>query len=456
MVDRTTAPLSPRVRPAIRRLAYWLGPVLFLIASWQIWDAVEALRLERAIQRTFAEGMPANPAVAFNAGRQRPPGQSDAAAYYAAANMAAVTIGFGSSDERSSAFDVTMAYREAMFDDRDVSAETAAAASAYLARYELPLRLVEQARNLPFGGATPGAESAYRLSGIWTISRLAGLRTLDLIHRAEAGSAFDSLIARMRFVRAFTERPWILDQTLAAQQIRMTATDTGILLSRARLSDMQLATLQDTLAGLVDDGGLEHVMASEVSWMYGNLESIWSGRRIGTGAFTWLARPLLRHHATALVQIAGDALAAARLPWPERPAAMAEIDRRRSMLPEFPQFVAGWRILPQLEDLTATMAAGVAAARASALVVAIERHRRQHGAVPAQLTELVPPPDREAVQDPFTGGSLKYARIGQAYAVYSVGSDGRDDGGKLLPDLPPGRMPGTLPPPDIGVRVTHR
>jgi hypothetical protein len=440
----------PRVRASIRRVLYWLLPVLLLIGAWQIWDAVEAARLTRAISHAFPEGMPSDAA-----GPRRPGGEPDAGVYYAAANMAAVAIGFRTEDRRPSGPEVTTAVRESLMNNADPPPDVARSASEYLALYGMPLRLIEEAREYPYGGATPGPESAYRLSGLSTLAGLTGLRMLDLIRRGETDSAFDALIARMQFVRAFADRPGLLDTRLRMQQMQRLATDTGILLSRATLSDAQLTTLLDTFDAVAGLSNLDEVIAFDASRLLGALESIWNGRRAGAGALVWLARPVLRHHATALIQITADARAAARLPWRDRAAAMAAIDERRSIVPELIRFIAPWRILPQLQDATASMAAGVAAERRARMAVALERYRRQFRVLPARLIDLASDLGMEQMQDPFTGETLKYTQNGREYVVYSIGSDGRDDGGTLMPDLPRGRMPGTVPPPDVGTRVSN-
>ena len=47
-------------------------------------------------------------------------------------------------------------------------------------------------------------------------------------------------------------------------------------------------------------------------------------------------------------------------------------------------------------------------------------------------------PARVSGTDPFTGGPLK-VRIGKDFRVYSVGRDGKDDGGRLRRETPKGK-----------------
>lgn len=63
--------------------------------------------------------------------------------------------------------------------------------------------------------------------------------------------------------------------------------------------------------------------------------------------------------------------------------------------------------------------------------LALAEFRAAHGSYPASLTELagVPP---LSLTDPFSGQPLRYRRTGASYLLYSIGPDGKDDGGKPM------------------------
>ena len=81
----------------------------------------------------------------------------------------------------------------------------------------------------------------------------------------------------------------------------------------------------------------------------------------------------------------------------------------------------------------------------------IQRYRGDRGAVPATLSDLVPAYADTLALDPFSGQVLKYVHDDEAYTVYSVGGDRRDDGGDLAPRARGSRAPGVSP--DAGVRI---
>jgi hypothetical protein len=72
--------------------------------------------------------------------------------------------------------------------------------------------------------------------------------------------------------------------------------------------------------------------------------------------------------------------------------------------------------------------------RAAAAGVAAVRFRKAKGRWPRSLEELVPKWLAEAPMDPFTGKPLPYRVDDEGVVVYSVGVDGKDDGGVETPE----------------------
>lgn len=68
--------------------------------------------------------------------------------------------------------------------------------------------------------------------------------------------------------------------------------------------------------------------------------------------------------------------------------------------------------------------------RLSVTAIALERYRLRHGRPPDELAALVPELLRGVPVDPMSGKPFGYRLIaGGSFALYSVGEDGRDDGG---------------------------
>lgn len=70
------------------------------------------------------------------------------------------------------------------------------------------------------------------------------------------------------------------------------------------------------------------------------------------------------------------------------------------------------------------------------MALAVERYRLAHGHWPDSLDQLVPMLLSGIPKDPFDGKAIRYRRLGDGVAIYSVGPDGIDDGGKADPSNP--------------------
>jgi hypothetical protein len=74
-----------------------------------------------------------------------------------------------------------------------------------------------------------------------------------------------------------------------------------------------------------------------------------------------------------------------------------------------------------------------AANRTCAAALACERYRLKHGTWPKGWDQLAPAFLPQVLIDPYTGTPLKLKPLDDGLIVYSVGFDGKDDGGDVLP-----------------------
>ncbi|MCW3054952.1 MAG: hypothetical protein JWN14_4122, partial [Chthonomonadales bacterium] len=69
------------------------------------------------------------------------------------------------------------------------------------------------------------------------------------------------------------------------------------------------------------------------------------------------------------------------------------------------------------------------------VMLALRAFQLEHGHYPASLTELAPTYLKKLPNDPFAAQeTYKYILNGNTYTLYSVGPDGKDDGGKAIDD----------------------
>ena len=71
----------------------------------------------------------------------------------------------------------------------------------------------------------------------------------------------------------------------------------------------------------------------------------------------------------------------------------------------------------------------VAQIRGARGALEVERFRLATGRLPDNLAELSPTFVNGIALDPFDGQPLRYKKLAKGYVVYSVGEDGKDDGG---------------------------
>ncbi|HVS34156.1 MAG TPA: hypothetical protein VMS17_01160, partial [Gemmataceae bacterium] len=84
------------------------------------------------------------------------------------------------------------------------------------------------------------------------------------------------------------------------------------------------------------------------------------------------------------------------------------------------------------------------------IAFALAAYRRDHGGYPAKLDDLAPKYLSAIPDDQFSGGPLIYHITDKGYLFYSVGVNGRDDGGHSFEDDPPGDdLPVSMPLPEL-------
>ena len=66
------------------------------------------------------------------------------------------------------------------------------------------------------------------------------------------------------------------------------------------------------------------------------------------------------------------------------------------------------------------------------LAFALAAYRADHGSYPAKLADLKPKYVAEVPQDIFSAAELHYKPDGAGYLLYSVGVNGKDDGGRTM------------------------
>jgi hypothetical protein len=123
-------------------------------------------------------------------------------------------------------------------------------------------------------------------------------------------------------------------------------------------------------------------------------------------------------------------------------------DERREYMSERVGAVFVHYFSPNFTKLTDAADGGEQTHRNALILTALGGHFADEKKYPEKLTDLVPKYLKELPGDVFSGKDLIYARTEAGYLFYSVGPNGKDDGGRLVTDEPRGD--------DVGVRVPRK
>lgn len=401
------------VRPAFRKWLRIVLPPLVLVFGWILWGNVEHGRYLRAVAAVEARMPQAGPALAVE----------DGSRFYAAAAVLA------DAPTALPPVQTAIAVRDALVTGKPVEPRMAQAARDTLRVNEPTFAVIDRAAQLELPGTVRQGNRAMVLRSVpaWGVmTPVMSLRTLDAIARGDGERAVGSLLSALRFLRGAAADTRSLSAIQQANVLRSLIADLTVLLQRCRLTDADLDQLDQVLARLMPSEELRRFILGQAEFRYSNV-SVY----VANGLYGDLIRPARYRVAAGIARSTLEALDVAEKPWPERVRGMARLsDWQVWLAPKELRVIGGDANRQTFQWLTENFAAGVATVNAARTAIAIERYRQAHGRWPAALSELG---TAERSLDPFTGSSLLFRLRGDGYLVYSVGRDGRDDGGDVGP-----------------------
>jgi hypothetical protein len=290
------------------------------------------------------------------------------------------------------------------------------------------------------------------------------------LHEGDGEAAVRDCICTLHLARSLGDEPCVFSQTFRSNIAERAVEGIHRVLGQVTLSDADLARLQAKLSEEVARDGWPIYLRADRAAAHRMFAAIGRGdlklssiRRRSViarqqmtlleGAAEWLDDrypPRINEaHAWVLAERTRLLEETASLPWHKRTPAVAAICADRARAPDLARLSTD----PKL--MLSSFQYHAAVIRCTLVAVAAERHRLRHGDWPASTAELVPGLLPELPLDPFGGHPLRYKRWPDGIVIYSVGTNGTDEGGQIL------LMPGQNQPwpNDIGVRlwdVAHR
>lgn len=256
-------------------------------------------------------------------------------------------------------------------------------------------------------------------------ARLLDLEAVVRAHEGDVAGVMQALEAAFAVGRSLENEPLQTSQLIRMACDYLARRRLTGLLPRVKFSDQDLLQLQEQLAQIEYESGLRRALIGE--------------RVMGQIELQKLSGPaiLLRGGAQPLhLETIRRFLAASQHPWPRALAEAQAIHRGLKADIGNASGLSRSRIMlvapvaQSLEKSFEVTARNHARNDMAIVALAVQRYLRQHGSLPADLTQLTPELLKSVPFDPFSGRPLHYLVDESGFALYSVGADGIDNNGQ--------------------------
>ena len=265
------------------------------------------------------------------------------------------------------------------------------------------------------------------LSTIGDCARLLQDKALLCAHRGQIEAAMVCVLDGLRLGGALRRQPLVVSSLAGSHYCAIALRSLERILSRAAVTDRQLRELSDVLAAIADSPGLVDTMITERGFMLGNCERFFATKGLRSGsAIRWL--PGAKERAlTDILDYMEACVEAARLPGTRRMARFHEIRQEVEGLSALHTVVKA--LVPMMGRIAERDLVFRTRLDLARTALAVERYRLASRTLPATLDVLVPQYLKEVPLDPFDGRPIRYTLPTSGYVLYSVDTDGQDNGG---------------------------
>jgi hypothetical protein len=319
-----------------------------------------------------------------------------------------------------------------------------AVVSAWLQECGPARALLHYAADLPSGQYplrledNPAAILMPHLAQIRNAARLMAAEAVLCAENRDPAGAADALFVVRRLAASIGDNVFLISALVRIAVDGILVENCERVLGLWPLRDEDLARLSAEIDQELRGLSLSNALTSERTfayWLYGApLEDVLAVAGQEEGAIQqawrsltyaprsqWRARDLYHYF-----QLMDQAIAITRLAERKRLPAADLLEQATAGVPE--DYYLTRLIMPAIgrcytHELEARMALRVARA-----ALAVERWRIDHGGWPDSLDALVPDLLPEVPQDPFSDGTIGYARLTDGVCLYSIGPDGWEDG----------------------------
>ena len=270
-------------------------------------------------------------------------------------------------------------------------------------------------------------------------SRLIVFDALFSAERGDVEGALKRLGAGFRFASKITaEGPLIMGLVAIAEQKLFLYGLGRVAQGRAIKTELLLPLIQEFEPGLWKETLSKSVRGERVFFVDAGRLLIRGGRSqesvigitgFGDSFLLWLGRPLIKRDLIRGLLKYEEVEAQDRRPYFETREFWQRHDRQISALPWYA--VLSRMAMPMMDAAVLKQATLEALALAARTGLACKIYKNQNGRYPEDLAALVPGILPEVPVDPFTGKPLVYRLEGEGFIIYSLGSNEKDDGGRM-------------------------
>ena len=281
-------------------------------------------------------------------------------------------------------------------------------------------------------------------------SQRLALRSAAHLGAGETDAAFHDAECALRVAELLREEPLLISQLVRMAQGNIAMRTLWQGLAEHRWSDAQLADFQEQLAKVDYLSGMALAFEGERACGIQGFNNMIATPRAsegyaiptGSGGFAQFpariaSRGMLRQNQLSLARhqtglIADVRAARSNAPQSGFVAATKVISQARPLKGWSPYNASVWMIGPATDKAMAKAARAQTVNRLAIVACALERYRLKHGVFPQTLDDLTPAFLPVPPLDPMNKLPFHYQRTDDGwFRLYSVGADGKDDGGFL-------------------------
>jgi hypothetical protein len=276
------------------------------------------------------------------------------------------------------------------------------------------------------------------LSSLKKVCQLLAERSLYLAQTGQIDAAYESILTEFEIPKSLAVQPMLIDHLVIIAMQGLAVSGLEDSLNLVQFTDAQLAELQQRLRSMQPMRDYAKVLIAERAWtleMVGMMsDDTSSSVMLSNLPFKLYSFSGLKDKdAMLLLDSIEQQRQILQLPYHEH---LAEVNKLNAELESYSWIHWLLMMAPATAKISSINLRVEGGIRCAETAVAVERYRLKYGKLPEGLDELVPEFLGAVYLDPFDGRPLRYVlRAEGGYMIYSIGEDGKDQGGKSREEM---------------------